>query len=57
MECPACDNFVSHSVIVEYDLDGGDEFNCPSCNVELRYIVDEGTYLGAQVRSLELLDE
>lgn len=57
MQCPSCDSRISHAFLREEDLDGGDKFDCPSCGILLRYSVDEGTYMGAQVESLEIVDD
>ncbi|GLS28287.1 hypothetical protein [Marinibactrum halimedae] len=57
MYCPACESGISRSFLREEDIDGGDTFECQSCGILLRYIVDEGTYLGAQEESLEIVDD
>ena len=58
MLCPSCENSFSYQHI--YDCDGAEEgepFECPSCHTMLRLIIDEGTYLGAQDKYLEIVDD
>ncbi len=57
MQCPSCESGISHAFLREEDLDGGDEFECPSCGILLRYLIDEGTYTGAQAKSFEIVDD
>ena len=58
MKCPACENSFAYQHIYDYDgAEEGESFECPSCQVMLRLIVDEGTYLGAQHTYLEIADE
>lgn len=56
MYCPDCDGFVSHAFLRENEIEPNEEFNCPSCGVELRQIVDESSYTGAINSYLEVVD-
>ena len=37
-------------------IEPNEKFDCPSCNVTLRYVIDEGTYYGAQHKTVEVVD-
>jgi hypothetical protein len=39
------------------DIEPNEKFECPSCGVMLRYVINEGTYYGAQHMSVEVIDE
>ena len=56
MNCPSCEKSISFDWLREECIDGNDEFNCPHCDSFLRYIVDEGSYCGAQDSRFELID-
>jgi hypothetical protein len=58
MRCPNCEKVIRFDWLSENFIVGGDEFECPySCNVVLRLIEDEGTYLGAKQTSFEIVDD
>lgn len=38
-------------------IEPNEEFECPNCGVMLRYTIDEGTYYGAQHKSVEVVDD
>ena len=57
MECPNCDQFVSWSFIESEEIEPNEEFECPHCGVSLMYEIDEGTYYGAQHKTLIVVDE
>jgi hypothetical protein len=58
MKCPQCDDHFSYQHI--FDSDGAEEgepFECPLCSELIRMVVDEGTYMGAQDKHLEIVDD
>ncbi len=57
MRCPNCDSGISYYTLEEECVEEGGEFKCPSCGIQLRHIVDESTYLGAQEKSFEIIDD
>lgn len=57
MRCPNCEKTISWNWIESEGMEGGDEFECPSCAVELRYSIDKGTYYGAQQQTLKIVDD
>ncbi|GAB2189447.1 hypothetical protein MAH1_10550 [Sessilibacter sp. MAH1] len=57
MRCPNCDSGISYYFLEEGGVEEGGEFECPSCQIQLRHIVDEGTYNGAQEKTLEIVDD
>ena len=57
MNCPSCEKGISYDWLSEECIEGNDDFNCPHCDAHLRYIIDEGSYHGAQEKSFELIDD
>ncbi|WP_318489145.1 hypothetical protein [Photobacterium leiognathi] len=57
MQCPECENHFGWDWIEDECIEPNEEFDCPSCSVTLRYIIDEGTYYGAQHKTIEVVDE
>lgn len=57
MKCPDCDGYVPWGMIEDECIEANDVFSCPSCEVALRYWIDEGTYYGAQHTSIEVVDD
>ncbi len=59
MRCPNCDSGISYYILEEESVEEGGEFKCSSCGIQLRHIhiVDESTYLGAQKKSFEIIDD
>ncbi|WP_010451456.1 hypothetical protein [Vibrio rotiferianus] len=57
MQCPECEEQSSWDWIEDECIEPNEEFDCPSCGVTLRYIIDEGTYYGAQHKTVEVVDE
>ncbi|MCE7626418.1 hypothetical protein LZT04_01045 [Vibrio fluvialis] len=57
MQCPECENHFGWEWIEDEGIEPNEEFECPSCGVTLRYIIDEGTYYGAQHKTVEVVDE
>lgn len=45
MKCPHCDNTIRFDWLELECIEGKDEFECPSCQVELIYIEDESDSL------------
>jgi hypothetical protein len=56
MQCPDYEHGYRGDVLAEEGVDEGGVFDCFGCSMPLRYIVDEGTYTGAQYRYLEVQD-
>lgn len=57
MQCPECEEQSGWDWIEDECIEPNEEFNCLSCGVMLRYIIDEGTYYGAQHKTVEVVDE
>lgn len=57
MQCPECENHFGWDWIEDECIEPNEEFDCPSCNVTLRYVIDEGAYYGAQHKTVEVVDE
>ncbi|MEZ9763920.1 hypothetical protein [Vibrio lentus] len=57
MQCPECENHLGWDWIEDECIEPNKEFDCPNCGVALRYIIDEGTYYGAQHKTVEVVDE
>lgn len=55
MQCPECENHFSRDLIEDECIEPNEKFDCPSCSVVLRYILDEGTYYGAQHKTVEVV--
>ncbi|WP_318471906.1 hypothetical protein [Photobacterium leiognathi] len=57
MQCPECEDHFGWDRIKNECIDPNEEFGCPSCDVTLRYTIDEGTYYGVQHKTVEVVDE
>lgn len=57
MKCPECENHFGWDWLEDECIEANDEFDCPGCDVMLRYTIDEGTYYGAQHKTVEVVDE
>ena len=57
MRCPACEHTISWNWLKSELIEAIDAFECPNCSIELRYIIDEGTYYGALHQAIEIVDE
>ncbi len=57
MDCPSCEDHISWSYIEEECIEPNETFDCPNCNEKLRYAIDEGTYYGAQHKTIEVVDD
>ena len=57
MQCPNCEKFIGWDWLQEEEIEGNDEFECPHCDTELRLLIDESTYYGAQETTLEIVDD
>ena len=57
MKCPTCEKFIEFDWLETECIEPNEEFNCPHCDEVLRYEIDEGTYLGAQHFTVEVVDE
>lgn len=56
MKCPHCDNTIRFDWLELECIEGNDEFECPSCQVELIYIEDESDSLyHGNARRVELV--
>lgn len=56
MQCPECEDHFDWDWVEDECIEPNEEFDCPSCGVALRYIIDEGTYYGAQHKTVEVID-
>lgn len=57
MRCPTCEKQIGWDWLEDECIDPNEEFECPRCGETLRYEVDEGTYLGAQHITIEVVDD
>ncbi|WP_305461967.1 hypothetical protein [Photobacterium leiognathi] len=57
MQCPECEDHLGWDWIEKECIEPNEEFVCPSCDVTLRYTIDEGTYYCAQHKTVEVVDE
>ncbi|WP_198591716.1 hypothetical protein [Vibrio sp. 10N.286.49.B3] len=57
MQCPECEDHLGWDWIEDECIEPNEGVDCPSCGVALRYIIDEGTYYGAQHKTVEVVDE
>ncbi|MDP5253443.1 MULTISPECIES: hypothetical protein [unclassified Vibrio] len=57
MHCPACEQTIDWAFLQDDDIEANQLFECPHCEEALRYQIDEGTYLGAQHITIEVVDE
>ncbi|MDH5896799.1 hypothetical protein [Vibrio splendidus] len=56
MECPACEEHIGWEWVEEAAIEPNEEFDCPECQEILMYTIDEGTYYGAQHKTVEVVD-
>ena len=57
MQCPEYEKHFSWDWVNNESIESNDEFNCPSCGVTLRYVIDERTYYSAQHKTIEIVDD
>lgn len=57
MKCPSCESHFSWDWIEDECIEPNEEFECPHCSERLRYDVDEGSYLGAQHITVEVVND
>ncbi|EOV0144160.1 hypothetical protein ACOIXN_001492 [Vibrio vulnificus] len=57
MRCPTCEKQIGWDRLEDECIDPNEEFECPHCGETLRHEVDEGTYLGAQHITIEVVDD
>ena len=57
MKCPTCETFIAFDWLETECIEPKEEFNCPHYDEVLRYEIDEGTYLGAQHITVEVVDK
>ena len=57
MQCPEYEKHFSWDWVNNESIESNDEFNCPSCGVTLRYVIDERTYYSAQHKTIEVVDD
>lgn len=57
MQCPECETIISWEWLEEEAIKANETFYCPHCDIPLRYMIDEGTYYGAQHITIEVVDE
>ena len=57
MKCPTCEKTIEFYWLETECIEPNEKFNCPHCDEVLRYEIDEGTYLGAQHVTIEVVDE
>lgn len=57
MHCPSCEKHLGWDWIEDEYIEPNEEFECPHCGETLRYKIDEGTYLGAQHKTIEVMDD
>jgi DNA-directed RNA polymerase subunit RPC12/RpoP len=56
MKCPSCEEHVGWDWIEDEAIEPNEEFECPECDVTLMYAIDEGTYYGAEHKTVEVVD-
>ena len=57
MKCPTCEIYLAWDWFEDECIEQNELFDCPRCSITFRYEVDEGTYLGAQNVTVEVVDE
>ena len=57
MRCPTCEKHIGWDWLEDECIEPNEAFNCPHCDEILCYEVDEGTYLGAQHVTIEVVDD
>lgn len=56
MDCPSCEDTIGWEWVEEQAIEPNEEFECPECGECLMYTIDEGTYYGAQHKTVEVID-
>lgn len=56
MDCPSCEEHIGWEWVEEEAIEPNEIFECPECEESLRYLIDEGTYLGPQHKTVEVID-
>jgi len=57
MKCPTCERLVRWDWIEDECIEPNVPFECPHCDEQLRYEIDEGTYYGAQHQTIKVVDD
>lgn len=57
MSCPTCEKQIGWDWLEDECIEPNEEFECPHCGETLRHEIDEGTYLGAQHITIEVVDD
>ncbi|MDN3613073.1 MAG: hypothetical protein ACPG5L_11410 [Vibrio gallaecicus] len=57
MDCPSCEENIGWDWVEEEEIEPNVEFDCPECNETLMYTIDEGTYYGAEHKTVEVIDK
>ncbi|WP_162845620.1 hypothetical protein [Photobacterium swingsii] len=57
MHCPSCEKSLDWDWLEDECIEPHEVFECPHCRENLRYEIDEGTYLGAQHVTIEVVDD
>lgn len=56
MNCPSCEEHIGWEWVEDEAIEPNEIFKCPECSDSLRYYIDEGTYLGPQHKTVEVID-
>lgn len=57
MQCPTCEYSLDWELLQDDEIEANQVFACPQCDEALRYQIDEGSYLGAQHITIEVVDD
>ncbi|QFI36323.1 hypothetical protein FR932_00080 (plasmid) [Moritella marina ATCC 15381] len=57
MKCPTCEEHIGWDWVEDECIEPNLAFECPHCDEQLRYKIDEGTYYGAQHQTVEVVDD
>lgn len=57
MHCPSCEKHIGWDWLEVECIEPNEVFECPHCDESLRYEIDEGTYYGAQHKTIEVVDD
>ena len=57
MHCTSCEKHLGWDWLEDECIDPNEEFEYTDCGENLRYEIDEGTYLGAQHVTIEVVDD
>ena len=56
MDCPSCEEHIGWEWVEAETIEPNEIFECPECEESLRYLIDEGTYLGPQHKTVEVVE-